>query len=414
MTIPKTMQAVRLHGVGFENLKVDEVPVPQPNDNQLLARVDAAGVCASNLKIIAQGSDHTYINGIDLKKYPAILGDEGCITVVQAGKNLRDRFPVGKRFCIQPAVDHPPINHRERFRRNGEGMMKVAVGYSLPGHLAQYMLVTEETIAADCVLPLPDEKMAFYAAALCEPISCVISAHDRHVHLTQKTPSSPREARLGLLPGGVTLIVGAGPMGRMHAEAALRFKPRHIIVIDISETRLQWVRDVLVERAKVIGVEMHALTNDEGLALLGKVSDNRGADDIIVAVGVREVQIKAQYWLAKGGVLNLFGGLKKGEHIIELDTLRVHYDDIRVVGSSGGSPADIATTLTMVANGELDPALHLSMVGSLDQLPRALEMVKNTETDGKIVLYPHIKQTPLALAKNWKLKDEETFLKQHG
>src|ERR1043166_9372638 len=81
-TIPKTMQAVRLHGVGFENLKVDEIPVPHPNDNQLLARVDAAGVCASNLKVIAQGSDHTFINGIDLKKYPVQLGHEGCIRIV--------------------------------------------------------------------------------------------------------------------------------------------------------------------------------------------------------------------------------------------------------------------------------------------------------------------------------------------
>ncbi len=303
MNIPKTMQAVRLHGVGFENLKVEEVPVPHPGDNQLLARVDAAGVCASNLKLIAQGSDHTFINGIDLKKYPAQLGDEGCITIVAAGKNVRDRFPVGKRYCIQPAVDHPPINHRERFRNNGEGMMKVAVGYSLPGHFAQYILITEETLAADCVLPLPDEKLPLYAAALCEPISCVISGQDRHVHIFQKTPSSPREPRLGLLPGGVTLIVGAGPMGRMHAEAALRFKPKYVIVIDISDVRLQWVRDVLMPRAKKFGVEMHALANDAGIELMRKVSHNRGADDIIVAVGIRDVQIKAQYWLARGDTL---------------------------------------------------------------------------------------------------------------
>ena len=65
MNLPKTMLAVRLHGVGFENLKVEQVPVPVPNDDQLLARVDAAGVCASNLKILAQGNEHTFINGID-------------------------------------------------------------------------------------------------------------------------------------------------------------------------------------------------------------------------------------------------------------------------------------------------------------------------------------------------------------
>src|SRR5208283_1542489 len=110
---------------------------------------------------------------------------------------------------------------------------------------------------------------------------CAISGQDRHIHLLQRTPASPREARLGLQPGGVTLIVGAGPMGRMHAEAALRFKPRCVIVIDIAESRLQWIREVLAPRAQAAGVEMHALANDAGLALAKQVSGGLGADDII-------------------------------------------------------------------------------------------------------------------------------------
>jgi NADPH:quinone reductase-like Zn-dependent oxidoreductase len=76
LEIPKTMLAVRLHGAGFEHLRVEEIPVPQPGDDQLLVRVDAAGVCASNLKLIAQGSDHTFINGWDLARFPIQLGDE--------------------------------------------------------------------------------------------------------------------------------------------------------------------------------------------------------------------------------------------------------------------------------------------------------------------------------------------------
>ena len=60
--LPETMLAVRLHGTGFDDLCVEETPVPQPNDDQLLVRVDAAGVCASNLRLIAQGSGHTFLN----------------------------------------------------------------------------------------------------------------------------------------------------------------------------------------------------------------------------------------------------------------------------------------------------------------------------------------------------------------
>jgi len=63
--IPATMQAVICTGVGFENVKVADVPVPPVGDNQLLCRVDAAGVCTSILKLVSQGSKHTFLNGWD-------------------------------------------------------------------------------------------------------------------------------------------------------------------------------------------------------------------------------------------------------------------------------------------------------------------------------------------------------------
>ena len=58
--IPEKMKAALLFGVGFDNIAVREVPVPRPGPGQLLARVDAAGVCTSLLKIIEQGKDHKY------------------------------------------------------------------------------------------------------------------------------------------------------------------------------------------------------------------------------------------------------------------------------------------------------------------------------------------------------------------
>ena len=412
--IPDKMVAIRLHGRGFDSIRVDELPVPVPNDNQLLVSVDAAGVCSSNLKLLAQGSEHTFINGWDLSRFPIILGDEGCVSVVRAGKNVADRYPIGQRYATQPAVDHAPINHRERYAREAEGMRKCAVGYTLPGHLAQYMLVTEETLAAECLLPVPAENVPFFAGALCEPLSCVISAQSRHIHLSQEAPTAPREATVGLKRGGVAMIIGAGPMGRMHAEAALRFGPKHVIVVDISRERLHWVEQVLIPRASSTSTQVHAVLTGPHLPLLHELSNDRGADDIIVSVGNRAAQIDAQAWLAQGGVLNLFGGLKRGEHILELDSLRVHYDEVKIVGSSGGTPADVVEALRMVAAAEFDPGLHLTMVGSLDQLPKALRLVEQQETDGKIVLYPHIQTTELFVTKNWGLAEEQALLKERA
>ncbi|MGI6086588.1 MAG: zinc-binding dehydrogenase [Kiritimatiellia bacterium] len=413
-SIPETMLAVRLHGRGFESIKVETVPVPQPGPGQLLARVEAAGVCSSILKLLAQGEAHTFINGWDLAKFPVTLGDEGCVTIVKAGRDVADKYPVGRRYATQPAVDHPPINHRERYRNAAEGMHKVAVGYTLPGHLSQYMLITEETLAADCLVPLPDDSIPFFAGALCEPLSCVISAQDRHIHIAQETPLSARKPRLGLLPGGVALVIGAGPMGRLHAEAALRYRPAHLVVTDIAPGRLDWIKRNLAKKAQRAGTQLHAVPAAEGPALVRELSGGRGADDIIAAVGVRQVQAESQQWLAHGGVLNLFGGLKRGEHLIELDTLRVHYDEIRLCGSSGGSPADVAEALRMVAAGEIDPGAHLDMVGSLDCFPEALKAVNDAVVEGKVVLYPHVRQTPLAKVSGWRKQDEEKFLAAHG
>jgi L-iditol 2-dehydrogenase len=199
-------------------------------------------------------------------------------------------------------------------------------------------------------------------------------------------------------------------MGRMHAEAALRFGPQHILVVDVAEDRLEWIRRVLAPRAEQTATNVHAVLSGPHVELLNRVSNGKGADDIIVAVGSRALQNQAQSWLARGGILNLFGGLKRGEHVLELDSLRVHYDEVQVVGSSGGSPADVAEALRMTAAGQFDPGQHLTMVGSLDQFPQALQLVKNQQTDGKIVLYPHMGSTPLRDVHDWTAAEERQFL----
>jgi threonine dehydrogenase-like Zn-dependent dehydrogenase len=84
------------------------------------------------------------------------------------------------------------------------------VGYTLGGHLSECVLISEEILAAGCLLPLPDATLAYARVALSEPFSCVISAQDHHVHLTQGNPLGPHGVVKGLKPGGVTVVWGAG------------------------------------------------------------------------------------------------------------------------------------------------------------------------------------------------------------
>jgi len=410
--IPECMQALVAAGRGFENLAVKKVPVPDVGPDQLLARVDAAGVCTSIIKLIEQGEGHPFINGWDMKKWPVILGDEGSVTLVKIGDNLRDKYRVGRRYAIQPAVNVAPILHRERYKNNAEGMHKCAVGYTLGGHLAQYIRIQEEVLQADCLLPLPDDDLGHFEVSMAEPISCVYSAQQRSYHIIKDGPHAERNPHLGLLPQGIAVIIGAGAMGRIHAELSLRYSPAVLIITDLVRLRLDLTIKTLGEKAKAKGTKLICVTADKLADTVKQVSNGRGADDIILAAADNAAQQLSLTMLAKGGVANLFAGLPLGQHILKLDALAVHYDEIKLVGSSGGEPSDMVATLQAIADKQIDPGNYIAAVGSLDSAIDVLKMVKERKIDGKAILYPQIKRTPLQMIDYWDKQKEQEFLNE--
>ena len=415
-TIPDEMRAVVLDGIGFSHLGVRRVPTPRPGPRQMLARVDAAGICTSLIKLVEQGPNHPLIYGWDNTRFPLILGDEGSVTLVEVGADLRARYTPGQRYVIQPAVDSAPINHRERYRDNARGINKVAVGYTLGGHLAEYVLITEEILAAGCLLPLPDATLPYAHAALSEPFSCVISAQDHHVHLTQDDALGPRGVVKGLKPGGVTIVLGAGAMGRMHVALAMSYRPRAIVAADLVESRLEVVRTLFGPRAAALGIALRTLnpTSEDLKQAVNELTNFAGADDVIVAVGARQVIADAQGLVGRGAVLNLFGGLKKGEDTVGFETSLVHYKEINITGSSGGSPWDVARTLELMAAREIDAGDHIARIGDLAHAPEFLQMVKAQAIDGKAVVYPHRPSSQILSVKSWTAQDERHYLKNSG
>ncbi|UCF00248.1 MAG: zinc-binding dehydrogenase [Planctomycetota bacterium] len=410
--IPNTMQALVASGSGFENLAVKKVPVPDVGPDQLLARVDAAGVCTSIIKLIEQGEKHPFINGWDMKKWPVILGDEGSVTLVKIGDNLSDEYKIGQRYAIQPAVNVGPFLYRERYENNAEGMYKCAVGYTLGGHLAQYIRVQEEVLQAGCLLPLPEDGISYFEVSMAEPISCVYSSQQRNYHIIKNGPHDERKPHLGLLPGGIAVIIGAGVMGRIHAELSLRYSPAVLIITARTRPRLNLTMKTLGEKAKAKGTKLICVTADKLADTVKQFSKGHGADDIILAVGDNAAQQDALGLLANGGVANFFGGLARGQHILELDTLAVHYDEIKLVGSSGGEPSDMAATLQAIAEKQIDAGNYVAAVGSLDNAIDVLKMIKQRKINGKAVLYPHIKQTPLQMVDYWDKHREQEFLNE--
>ncbi len=411
--VPETMKATVLSGVGFENITMKEVPVPEPGPTQLLARVDAAGVCTSILKIIQLGAEHKYFNGWDPVKWPVILGDEGSLTIIRVGNGLEGKYSAGKRYGIQPAVGHGPINHLERYNNNGKGMEKTAVGYTLSGLLAEYILIQEEVMEGNCLIPLSDNGMPYFAVSMAEPISCVVSAQTRNIHIYKDSPQSSRYAKLGIKENGVCIIVGAGAMGLMHIELAMRFRPRVLIVNDVLEERLSRVNRVLKPKAEEKGIKLITVTPDKIYDLLTDITDGRMADDIILAVGIKQVQQEAFNWLGFGGAINLFGGLPKGDSMLNIDSIKMHYEEIKITGSSGGDPEDYIKTLEAIKNNEIDAGNYVAAVGSIDNAVKVLNMIKNNQIQGKAILYPHIKQTDLKMVDHWDREKENKFLEEN-
>jgi threonine dehydrogenase-like Zn-dependent dehydrogenase len=168
VSLPTTHLRWNLYGAGLENLgrdgKPERLPVPQPAQNEILARIDAVGICFSDLKILRLGEAHPKIDR-DLRTHPAVMGHEICCTVVQVGDALQGRFQIGERYIVQADVY---VNGRVQ-----------AVGYALDGGFSQYTVFGEPVLNGDagCYLLRCPDHVSDAEAALVEPWACVVASY---------------------------------------------------------------------------------------------------------------------------------------------------------------------------------------------------------------------------------------------
>lgn len=163
----------KLFGQGMENFGENGAPsrdaMPVPGDDEILVRVEALGLCFSDIKIIRAGASHPKLWEKDLKTHPLIPGHEAVFTIVGKGKNVPDEFYEGRRCLIQCDIF--------------VGGRSCAYGYGMPGGMTQYSILDKRVWAGEgrsYLLDWPDGLSAA-AAALIEPWTCVrASAHITH------------------------------------------------------------------------------------------------------------------------------------------------------------------------------------------------------------------------------------------
>jgi threonine dehydrogenase-like Zn-dependent dehydrogenase len=328
----KGIEAVGRHG------RPEPVPVPRPSANQLLVRVDAVGLCFSDVKLIRLGGEHPKLYGRDLASEPTRLGHETAVTVIEVGDALADRYRPGQRLAIQPDIY---VDGRS-----------TAYGYTIPGGLIGYHVIGPEVLAADdgAYVVEVDDRLGYAETALTEPWACVEAAYTQRRRLVPATggrawvigrPGDDRAYRLGDVLGGAREIVLSG-----------------LSDADVANIRQRAVPDTRVDVA------------DE--------RDVSGPFDDIILLGPRSAELvsRAADALAYRGVLNLVAD-EKLDGPVELDIGRLHYHYTAFVGTSGldvaASYGEKRNRAELLAGGT---AVFIGAAGPMGQmhLERALRM----------------------------------------
>ena len=231
------------------------------------------------------------------------------------------------------------------------------------GGFASKMAVPPLALAGGNVVRVPQHVPA-EAAALCEPMSCAINAHQL----------------AGLKEGDRVVIVGGGPLGAIHAELAKAAGAACVMIVQRSEPRLSLLRklrNVIVIDGAREDVKARVLSETEGL----------GADVVLICAPDRTAHEQSLGLARKGGAVSLFASLPGTASDITLDSRAIHYGELRLVGSSDSRPEHVRKAVDLLAEGRVDAAALVTHRLPLSRFHEGIELMKQ-KLSLKVVIRP--------------------------
>ncbi|RKP58350.1 galactitol-1-phosphate 5-dehydrogenase [Cohnella endophytica] len=285
---------------GPRTMNIRQVPIPEPGPNEVLIRVEHAGICGSELG--------GYLGHNSLRKPPLIMGHEFTGVIERTGSNTL-RFRQGDRVTVNPLVTCGSCF----YCRNGLSQLcaeRALLGAHLPGAFAEYVAVPERNAY---LLP---EHVTFEQGAFAEPFACA-------VHVCRL---------LELKPIDRLLIYGAGPIGLFALQAAQAFGIRDVVVIDRNDHRL--------EIAEALG----------GKAAKGLDSADVGFDAAIDAVGAQSTRTGCVEAVRSNGRV-VFTGLHEADSNLPVNLMI--RSEISVKGAFAYSQDDFETALQWLSEGRV-------------------------------------------------------------
>ena len=331
-----------------KQLEIVEVPDPTPRGDDLVLRVEACGICGSDLK------------AIDNMPGGLVMGHEFCGEVVAVGKGAEDRWRAGDRVAALPLIGCGacgPCLSGDVFRCE-RGVDAIGVGGS-SGAYAQYVRVgARESFA------LPS-SLGPGTGALVEPLAVGLHAVDR----------------AQLRRGEDVLILGGGPVGMAVALWARHVGARHIVVSDPVAHR----RETCLALGATEVIDPDAGPVAEQFARVCGRRGPAGADVVFECVG-RPGMVQASIDGARvHGRVVIVGVCTKPDPFVPitavLKELAMHF--VVYYGA-----ADYAFTIDMLQTERIDPAPFVTDRVGLDALPGAFEALKHPTTQAKVLVTP--------------------------
>ena len=384
-------KAVRLYGK--RDLRLEEFELPQIKDDEILAKITSDSICMSSYKAAEQGSDHKRVPN-DIATNPVIIGHEFCGEFIEVGSKWADKFKVGAKFSIQPAINDPADPY-------------AAPGYSFPniGGAATYIIIPAKFMERGCLLNYVGD--AYYFGSLSEPMSCIVGGF----HVNYHTTAGSYVHQMGIVEGGnMALLAGVGPMGLGAIDYAIHCdrRPSLLVVTDIDEARLARAASIYtVAEAARNGVELVYVNTskyEDVPAYLRSLTDDKGYDDVYVYAPVKPVVEQGDKILGADGCLNFFAGPTNTAFAAEFNFYNVHYISTHVAGNSGGNTDDMIEALHMMSAGIINPSSMITHIGGLDTvIDSTLNLPKIP--GGKKLIYTQISM-PLTAISDFRAMGE--------
>ncbi len=307
------MRAAVLHGV--EDLRVEEVPDPVAGPGEIVLAVEAALTCGTDRKAYLRGHPR-YLSE------PGVLGHEFAGRVAALGTGVTG-IAVGDRVV---AANSAPCGScfqcsRERFSLCEDLLF-------LFGGFAEAVTVPARIVERNLHVIPPE--LAMEIVPVYEPLACAVKA--------------VRE--LSVAPGTEVAVLGAGSLGLLLA-AVLSRREAKVTVVDPHDDRL--------ELAPRFGADRTVrATRDlaDGEVVRAACNDGRGPELVIEAVGTPSAWELAATMVAAGGTVCLFGGCVAGS-TARMDTYRLHYEELNLVGSFHHDPPAVAAALELLEDGSV-------------------------------------------------------------